>query len=35
MVLVAVSAVKVIKRSQGFNAGFVGLVAGWVAFQAQ
>jgi O-antigen ligase len=35
MVLVAVSAVKVIKRSQSFNAGFVGLVAGWVAFQAQ
>jgi O-antigen ligase len=35
MVLVIVSAVKVIKRSQGFNAGFIGLVAGWVAFQAQ
>jgi hypothetical protein len=35
MVLVVVSAVKVIKRSQSFNAGFVGLVAGWVAFQAQ
>jgi hypothetical protein len=35
MLLVVVSAVKVIKRSQGFNAGFVGLVAGWVAFQAQ
>ena len=35
MVLVVVSAVKVIKRSQGFNAGFVGLVAGWVAFQGQ
>jgi O-antigen ligase len=35
MTLVIVSAVKVIKRSQGFNAGFVGLVAGWVAFQAQ
>jgi O-antigen ligase len=35
MVLVAVSAIKVIKRSKGFNAGFVGLVAGWVAFQAQ
>jgi len=33
--LVMISAVKVIKRSQGFNAGFVGLVAGWVAFQAQ
>jgi O-antigen ligase len=35
MVLVVVSAIKVIKRSQSFNAGFVGLVAGWVAFQAQ
>ncbi len=35
VVLVVVSAVKVLKRSQGFNAGFVGLVAGWVAFQAQ
>ncbi len=35
MLLVVVSAVRVIKRSQGFNAGFVGLVAGWVAFQAQ
>lgn len=35
MVLVMVSAVKVIGRSKGFNAGFVGLVAGWVAFQAQ
>ena len=35
MVLVIISAVKVIKRSHGFNAGFVGLIAGWVAFQAQ
>lgn len=35
MGLVLVSAVKVIKRSQGFNAGFVGLFGGWVAFQAQ
>jgi O-antigen ligase len=35
MALVIVSAVKVIRRTQGFNAGFVGLVAGWVAFQAQ
>jgi O-antigen ligase len=35
MALVVISAVKVIKRSQSFNAGFVGLVAGWVAFQAQ
>jgi O-antigen ligase len=35
MVLVVNSAIKVIKRLEGFNAGFVGLVAGWVAFQAQ
>jgi O-antigen ligase len=35
VVLVMISAVKVIKRSHGFNAGFVGLLAGWVAFQAQ
>jgi O-antigen ligase len=35
MALVVLSAIKVIKRSEGFNAGFVGLVAGWVAFQAQ
>jgi O-antigen ligase len=35
MVLVFVSAIKVIKRSQTFNAGFVGLLAGWLAFQAQ
>jgi O-antigen ligase len=35
MVLVIVSMVRVIKRSQGFSGGFVGLVAGWVAFQAQ
>jgi O-antigen ligase len=35
MALVVISAVKVIRRSQVFNAGFVGLVAGWVAFQAQ
>jgi O-antigen ligase len=35
MALVVISAVKVIKRLQGFNAGFVGLVAGWVAFQSQ
>ena len=35
MALVVVSAVRVIKRSQGFNAGFVGLAAAWVAFQAQ
>jgi O-antigen ligase len=35
VVMVAICAVKVIKRSKAFNAGFVGLVAGWVAFQAQ
>ncbi len=35
MLLVVLSAVKVIKRSRGFHAGFIGLVAGWVAFQAQ
>jgi O-antigen ligase len=35
MALVLVSAIKVIKRSLGFNAGFVGLVGGWFAFQAQ
>ena len=35
MVLVVFSVAKVITRSQSFNAGFVGLVAGWVAFQAQ
>ncbi len=35
MVLVVISAVKVIRRSLSFNAGFVGLVAGWAAFQAQ
>ena len=35
MVLVVISAIKVFKRSQGFNTGFVGLVAGWVAFQSQ
>ena len=35
MILVVVSSIKVIKRVQGFNAGFVGLLAAWVAFQAQ
>jgi hypothetical protein len=35
MVLVITSAIKVFKRSQSFNAGFVGLVSGWVSFQAQ
>lgn len=35
MVLVLISAVKVIKREQRFNPSFVGLFAGWVGFQAQ
>ncbi len=35
MALVVVSAVKVLKRSTGFNPVFAGLVGGWVAFQAQ
>ena len=35
MVLVVISAVKVLKRSKGFDPVFVGLFGGWVAFQAQ
>jgi len=35
MGMVVISSVKVIRRSPGFNASFVGLVSGWVAFQAQ
>jgi hypothetical protein len=35
MALVVVSALKVLKRSKGFNPFFAGLVGGWVAFQAQ
>jgi O-antigen ligase len=35
MALVVVSALKVLKRSKGFNPLFAGLVGGWVAFQAQ
>jgi hypothetical protein len=35
MALVVISAVKVIKRSTGFNPVFAGLFGGWVAFQAQ
>jgi O-antigen ligase len=35
MALVVLSAIKVIRRTESFNAGFVGLIAGWVAFQAQ
>ena len=35
MALVVVSAVKVLKRSTGFDPVFVGIFGGWVAFQAQ
>ena len=35
MVLVVVSALKVLKRSKGFDPAFAGLVGAWVAFQAQ
>ena len=35
MVLVVVSAFKVLKRSTSFNPVFVGVFGGWVAFQAQ
>ena len=35
MVLVVISAIKVLRRSTGFNSAFAGLVAGWVTFQAQ
>ncbi len=35
IVLVIVSALKVIKRTKTYNAGFACLVAGWVAFQVQ
>ena len=35
MALVVVSGVKVLKRSTSFNPVFVGIFAGWVAFQAQ
>ena len=35
MALVVVSAIKVLKREKSFNPGFVGLVAAWIAFQAQ
>jgi O-antigen ligase len=35
MALVAISAVKVLKRQSSFNPIFAGLVGGWVAFQAQ
>jgi len=35
MGLVLISAIKVLKRSKGFDPVFVGLFGGWVAFQAQ
>lgn len=35
MVLVLVSAVKILKRSKTFNPIFVGLFSGWISFQAQ
>ena len=35
MVLVIISAIKVLKRSMVFNPVFAGLIGGWVAFQAQ
>jgi len=35
MILVVISAGKVLKRSKGFNPAFAGLVGAWVAFQAQ
>jgi hypothetical protein len=35
MLLVLFSALKVMKRSPGFNVGFMGILAGWIAFQAQ
>jgi O-antigen ligase len=35
MALVVISAIKVLKRSKGFDPVFAGLVGGWVAFQAQ
>lgn len=35
MALVAVSALKVLKRQTSFNPAFTGLVGGWVAFQVQ
>jgi O-antigen ligase len=35
IMLVVVSAIKVLKRQTSFNPAFAGLVGGWVAFQAQ
>ena len=35
MVLVAISAIKLLKRSNGFNPAIAGLIAVWIAYQAQ
>jgi O-antigen ligase len=35
MILVLISAIKVLRRSTSFNPLFAGLVGGWIAFQAQ
>jgi O-antigen ligase len=35
MVLVVLSAIKVVRRSKGFDPVFAGLIGAWVAFQAQ
>ena len=35
MVLVVISAIKILKRSKGFDPAFAGIVGAWVAFQAQ
>lgn len=35
MVLVAISAIKLLKRSTGFNPAIAGLIAVWIAYQAQ
>jgi len=35
MVLVAISAIKLLKRSNGYNPAVAGLIAVWVAYQAQ
>jgi hypothetical protein len=35
MVLVVISAVKLLKRSNGFDPAVAGLIAVWIAYQAQ
>jgi hypothetical protein len=35
MVLVAISAIKLLRRSSGFNPAIAGLIAVWIAYQAQ